>query len=160
MRRVAGIDPGKNGGIVILEGLKAIDARTMCWAGDELDGGTLAQVLREYEVDLVTMEKVHSMPRDGVKQAFAFGAAFGGVKGVVAAVGIPLQLVTPQAWKKLILAGTDHGKDAAISYTLRMYPAVNLFLTPRHRKAHDGMADAACIAEYGVRVFGRSAVAA
>lgn len=68
--------------------------------------------------------------------------------GIVEAAGIPYRLVTPQAWKKRVLAGTTKDKDAAISFVRRAYPTIDL--TPgKKRTPHDGIADAVCLAEWG-----------
>ena len=73
---------------------------------------------------------------------------YGILLGILGALKISTVRVTPQAWKKAILAGTKKDKDAAIEYVNMKYPDFELIL-PRCRKPHDGMADAICIAEYG-----------
>ena len=117
-------------------------------AGKEIDGHTIAALLREWQPSVVYVEKVHSMPKQGVASTFKFGMGYGVIIGICDALGLPYRLVTPQAWKKQVLAGTTKDKDAAISFVRRAYPHVNL--TPgAKRKPHDGMADALCIAEFG-----------
>jgi crossover junction endodeoxyribonuclease RuvC len=82
-----------------------------------------------------------------------------------------LELVTPQAWKKVVLPGLipakaklppdataaqkkaasaankKAGKDAAIGWCRRAYPSVSL-IPEGCRVPHDGIADSLCIAEY------------
>jgi hypothetical protein len=67
-------------------------------------------------------------------------------------MGIPIELVTPQAWKKLILAGTPKDKDASIAYCRRAFPNVPL-IPLRYRVPHDGIADSLCLLQYGLRTF-------
>ena len=117
------------------------------------------------------IEKAHAMPgermvknrrgvlvkrRQGVSSAFEFGRSYEGWFGVFGAYGIPLRIVTSQAWKRVILAGTAKDKDAAIAHCRRAWPNVSLLATDRSRVAHDGIADALCIAEYGARITGHT----
>jgi hypothetical protein len=80
------------------------------------------------------------MPGQGVASSFTFGTGYRQIQGLLAGRGIPFELVTPQAWKKLVLAGTTKDKDAAIAYCRRAFPDVALVL-PRCRVSHDGIAD-------------------
>jgi crossover junction endodeoxyribonuclease RuvC len=121
-------------------------------AGNELDLAELANQTRRLQFEgaevRAIVERVHAMPSQGVSSTFTFGKGFGGVLGVFAALGVPVLLPTPQAWKKKILAGTKQDKAAAVAWARRVYPGVPLVLA-RCRKPHDGMADALCIAEWG-----------
>ena len=151
-----GIDPGQKGGIAILRYGGDLEAFPMPMAGKEIDVSALVFRLSgvsKLENKLAIVEKVHSMPKQGVASSFKFGKLYGCILGVLGALFIPIKLVTPQAWKKEILAGTKKDKDAAIDYVSMRYP--NFSLIPvRYRKPHDGMADAICLAEYGIREGG------
>lgn len=48
----------------------------------------------------VVVEQVHSMPRDGVRQAFAFGTAYGIVIAIAQRLHCPFHFVSPQRWKR------------------------------------------------------------
>lgn len=145
---IIGIDPGLSGGIAYISPTGGHDARPMPLAGNEIDGHEIAAQIKAVMPDVVILEKVHAMPKQGVSSTFKFGMGYGIVIGVCEALGIPYRLVTPKAWKKTVLAGTKKDKDAAISFVRRAYPSIDL--TPgRKRVPHDGMADAICIAEYG-----------
>jgi crossover junction endodeoxyribonuclease RuvC len=77
---------------------------------------------------------------------FAFGASFGLVRGVVASLGLPSTLVTPQRWKRSQgLTGRD--KDAARTVAIARFPEIRHML---QRKKDCGRADAILIAAYGV----------
>lgn len=124
-------------------------------AGGEIDGASLANWLRTIQPKLVIIEKVHAMPKQGVTSMFNFGKGYGTLIGVCEGCGIPFQLVTPQAWKNEVLAGTAKDKDAAINFVRRRYPNINL--TPgKTRKPQDGIADAVCMAHYGLYTLLRS----
>lgn len=145
---VIGIDPGKKGGVAYtaIDGIQAVP---MPLIGKDIDGRILAQALNDIIPDLVVIEKVHAMPKQGVTSMFNFGKGYGQLIGICEALFLPYILVTPQAWKKKVLAGTSKDKHAAIQYCQQRYPSVSL-IPPRGRVPHDGMADAVCLVEYGM----------
>lgn len=150
---IAGIDPGLKGAIAFhYPRAERTIALPLPVSGGEIDGNTFAQLLKEYQPDLVVVEKVASMPGQGVSSTFTFGKGYGVLLGVLSGLGISTELVTPQAWKKAVLAGSTKDKDVAIAYCRRVYPSVSLVL-PGCRKPHDGIADSLCIMTYGVRKF-------
>lgn len=128
------------------------DVHVMPLAGKEIDAGKLAFWLNELDVSHAFVEKVHSMPKQGVSSSFKFGQNYGTILGVLGAGRISTTLVTPQRWKKVVLTDVgDKDKAAAIAFCRRMYPTCQLLASDRCRKPHDGMADALCIATYGLR---------
>lgn len=148
---IIGIDPGKSGGIAIRHGNQAI-VHPMPIAGKELDLSALADLISKAHPDVVVIEKVHSMPGQGVTSMFTFGCGYGAIQGITAALKLRTELVAPQTWKSSVLKGTKKDKDAAIAYCRRAFPDVPLVLA-RCRKPHDGIADALCLSEYGIRTF-------
>lgn len=143
---VVGIDPGKKGGLVRLTETTQ-EGIMMPLMGKEIDGHAIAMWLREQRPDIVVVEKVGAMKGQGVTSMFTFGKGAGKIEGVLEALAIPYQLVTPQAWKKKVLAGTSKDKDAAIAFVSRKYPDLNL-IPARCRTPQDGIADACCMAEF------------
>ena len=141
-----GVDPGKNGGIAIIDSDGVIafpfsEERLLI----ELDG-----IAQEYEC-ICYLEHVHAMPKQGVSSTFNFGMNFGFIQGVLKAYDIPYELVTPQKWKKEFSCTSD--KNTSIEVCKRLFPSVNLKATERCRKDHDGIAEALFIAEYGRRHY-------
>jgi len=153
---VLGIDPGMAGGLAYVSDHHA-EAVPMPLSGKEIDVRGIVDILRTKGVELVVIERSQPMRREGrtqgVTSAFRYGMGFGLILGALEALSVPYRLVTPQQWKKLVLEGTAKDKDAAIAFVRRAYPGVSLVL-PRCRVAHDGMADALCIADYGRRAYG------
>jgi crossover junction endodeoxyribonuclease RuvC len=148
---IIAIDPGIKGAIAIrCEG--KISAMPMPIAGKHLDAASIVQLLNQVKPAMAVMEKVTAMPGQGVTSTFTFGMGYGLLQGILAGLGVPVELVTPQAWKKEVLAGSAKDKAAAIAYCRRVYPGVALVL-PRCRVPHDGIADALCILTYGMRKF-------
>ncbi|MEC8917135.1 MAG: Holliday junction endonuclease [Pseudomonadota bacterium] len=153
---IVGIDPGQKGGVAFIAPTGRTEGRPMPLAGKEIDGHALSRMLFELTPSLVIIEKVHSMPKQGVASTFKFGMGYGIVIGVCEALGLPYRLVTPQAWKKAVLSGTAKDKSAAINFVRRAYPGLNL--SPgRLRAPHDGIADAVCLAEYGRQLMAKEA---
>ena len=141
-----GVDPGKNGGIAIIDSDGVIafpfsEERLLI----ELDG-----IAQEYEC-ICYLEHVHAMPKQGVSSTFNFGMNFGFIQGVLKAYNIPYELVTPQKWKKEFSCTSD--KNTSIEVCKRLFPNVNLKATERCKKDHDGIAEALLIAEYGRRHY-------
>ena len=84
----------------------------------------------------------------GVVGMFAFGEGFGMWKGIMAALGIKYELVSPVTWKGALMAGQGKEKDASRQVALRKFPAVAEMLT---RMKDHGRADALLLAEFARR---------
>lgn len=159
MRLFLGIDPGLSGGLAAITADGLIqDIRPMPVAGGEIYPAELAGWISglrcfdpRVEVARLVLEKVGAMPKQGVSSSFNFGCGWGMVRGVCAAMHVPVLLVTPPAWKKTVLAGLPHDKDGAVRYCATQWPTAQL-VQPRCRVPHDGIADALCLAEYGRRM--------
>ena len=167
-----GIDPGKKGAIAAISSVThAVIVHTfpMMPSGgvkEELNIVVLQKLLDNIlssviDTDIRTIiEKSTARPGQGVTSMFNYGDGFGQLKAmcrlwtykdsVSDPQHVPMILVTPQRWKKIVLEGTAKDKDAAINHVMNKYPNTSLLPTSRSRKPHDGMADAICIAEYGL----------
>jgi crossover junction endodeoxyribonuclease RuvC len=147
-----GIDPGLRGGLAMIHGEKA-EALPMPVKDREVDARELSRILHRWREDKggdgvrVAIERVHAMPKQGVTSMFNFGCGYGMIRGVCAALRLPVCLVLPRAWKTDLLTGLPHDKDGAITYCTRRWPGVSL-VPFRCRKPHDGLADALCIAAW------------
>jgi len=156
MKRAAiiGVDPGQKGGIAIIpiKGPKAhTEAHIMPLdAEKQIDWAAFTKILAPWS-GLVYVEQVHSMPKQGVASTFKFGRNYGGIFGVCGALGLPTITVTPQKWKKTILSDYEtRDKVAAIDFCKKKFKTVNL-IPPGCRTESDGLADALCLALYGLR---------
>lgn len=147
VRVVLGIDPGLTGGIAFLfPAWGRVAAEDVPLAGGEVDVDTLAARLRQMAPTVAVIERVHSMPKQGVSSTFKFGMAYGALRAVVAAMQIPTHLVTPQAWKRHFRLGAD--KEESRELALRLWPGERSDGAFRRKKDH-GRAEAALIARYG-----------
>jgi len=92
----------------------------------------------------VVIEQVAAMPGQGVTSMFNFGQSFGVLKGICAAMQIPMYFVRPAKWKKHFnLIKTN--KDASRTKVIEVYPEISSKL---HRKKDSNRADAILIALY------------
>ena len=151
-----GIDPGIDGAIAFLglpQPVVSVLPVVGAARGRELDATALRQIIRvNAGPDAIAyVEKVGSMPQQGIASAFKFGDTYGGIKAVVRTCRIPLLFVTPTAWKKKVLAGLNWkgNKKMAEVFCRDRWPGADLKRTPRCKGPHDGICDALCIAEFG-----------
>ena len=151
--RVAGIDPGKDGGVAIRCPNGSWVAFPIPLVGKDIGVAQIADELCSLNVTRVVIERQQSMPKQGLVSTFTIGRNYGMLLGMLAARQIPFVEITAQQWKGRILKGTKKDKPAAISYANRIAPSVDL--TPGKRTTpHDGMADAICMAEYALTLEG------
>lgn len=159
---IIGIDPGLSGGVAFFNHERmetfVMPTKKISKGKNTIDAGELQRLIgriavRLVKIQLVVVEKVHAMPKQGVTSMFTFGVGYGKVLGLIEALGLPLEEPTPQEWKKVVLAGTAKDKEAAVAWCMRRYPKLNLLKSGRCREPHVGMADAVCLAEYGRRLL-------
>lgn len=158
MRLVLGIDPGLSGAMALLdprgsgELLDAWDLPVLAVGRKrELDEQAInrqLRSLRDQHPILAVIEDVHAMPKQGVSSSFRFGYGYGVLRGALAALEIPYELVTPQRWKRSVLTGLPKEKDAARAFVRRRWPEkADVFA----RVKDHGRADATCIALWAAR---------
>ena len=151
---IIGIDPGVSGGISILENKKVIDIFEMPTMIDgkknkkQVNGSQITNIIKE-EINkkkeiIVVVEHVNAMPGQGVTSMFNFGQSFGVIKGVCAALSLPIYFVRPTKWKKHFnLIKTN--KEASRTKVIEVYPEISSKLS---RKKDSNKADAILIARY------------
>lgn len=162
---IIGIDPGCSGALVALDADGAIiDTLLMptlkVGTKNRVNGAAVRGWLDDLKHEHLCnswqafLEQVGPMPHQQASSMFTFGHAAGLVEGVITGAGIPLTLVTPQAWKKKIgLIGQD--KDAARSRAIQLYPGLRELDTKAKGQA---IADAILIARHGLSLVGTGSV--
>ena len=143
---IAGIDPGKRGGITILNNsgqiIETYPMMPIC------DFPYLA------DVEKCFIEKSQARPNQGVVSMFNYGLHYGEILGLLAAHKIPHVLVSPRTWQPKMLGSKfakGDSKKAAFLTARKLWPHES-FIQTGCRKPHDGIIDSALIAEYG-RVY-------
>lgn len=146
---ILGVDPGVSGAVAFYFPARPdlIAAEDVPVAGGEIDAATLAQRINQLAPSVAIIEQVGAMPKQGVSSTFKFGMAYGTVRGVVQALGIPMHLVTPTRWKKHFRLDAD--KEKARALALRLWPETRHF----SRKKDHGRAEAALLARFGAETI-------
>lgn len=99
------------------------------------------ELLRSWSHDArAVIEKVHSMPKQGVASSFKFGQSYGFLRGLLIALEIPFQSVAPGVWQRSLgcLSGGD--KRVTKAKAQELYPEL---------KVTHATADALLIATFG-----------
>jgi crossover junction endodeoxyribonuclease RuvC len=153
--RVLGVDPGAGGALAMLD--TDLDALVVCDMPSvlikvgrhhrrQISEFWLADVLRVYAPDEAWIERVHALPKQGVTSSFSFGLSYGLARGVLAALGVKVTLVTPNEWKRAFRLGPDKAEARVIAS--RLFPANAHAFT---RAKDDGRAEAALLALFGAQ---------
>jgi len=154
-----GIDPGLDGAVAVKgDGFVDIyDTPTFTVKHGKknkrhCDAVGMAEILKSYPAEdcHIALEKVHSMKGQGVASMFSMGEGFGIWKGIIAMGGFKLTLVTPQAWKKVMMSGMGKEKDASRQRAIELFPT--LYDQLKRKKDHD-RAEALLIAEFLSRQY-------
>jgi crossover junction endodeoxyribonuclease RuvC len=151
---IIGIDPGISGAISVIENKKILevyDTPTMIDGKKnkrQINSAQVSNIIKEViktgkEV-VVAVEHVNAMPGQGVTSMFNFGQSFGVIKGICAALSLPIYFIRPTKWKKHFNLIKTH-KDASRTKVIEVYPEISNKL---HRKKDSNRADAILIALY------------
>ena len=157
---IIGIDPGITGAISFFENGEikdVIDMPTMASGNKNKKQINGSQIFNEIilrtqnfkaENINVVVEQVSAMPGQGVTSMFNFGQSFGVIKGICAAMQLPIYFVRPTRWKKhfdLINSQKDSSRVKAIE----MFPKFSSMLA---RKKDSNKADSILIAKYHINI--------
>lgn len=151
-----GIDPGQNGGLVALFSSGKIDAVPM----PQTERG-IWEWFSEFN-DLVVprqltavIEKVHSMPDQGVASSFKFGIGYGYLRMALIAAGIPFEEVDPRAWQKGVgippkkkEESKPQWKNRLLALAQQLHPSLELWREKKAKGRQLAVADALLIATY------------
>lgn len=162
-----GIDPGKTGGLVILDKGGRLVGQTLMpviGKGTKRARPSLGLLLRwleatrqsinyrgpaiAHETVTVAIERVSSAPSDGVVSAFSFGRSLQVCFDFAEAIGASTVEISPKDWQKAFLRGHRKGsreqiKASAALVAAERWPELTADLQV---KARWGLADAALIA--------------
>ena len=153
---IIGIDPGISGSICFFENGKIIDViemPTMTEGKKNKKQANGSQIYNEIlkRIDSfdkqnirVIIEQVSAMPGQGVTSMFNFGQSFGILKGICAAMQLPLYFVRPAKWKKYFSL-INSQKDASRTRAIEMFP---YFSSQLSKKKDSNKADAILIASF------------
>ena len=153
---IIGIDPGISGSICFFNEGKIIDVVEMPTMIEgkknkkQVNGSQIFNEISERikKIDKrdikVVIEQVSAMPGQGVTSMFNFGQTYGILKGICAAMQLPMYFVRPAKWKKYFnLINSE--KDASRTRAIEIFP---YFSGQLSRKKDSNKADAILIASF------------
>ena len=153
---IIGIDPAITGSICFFEDGKIIDVVEMPNMAEgkknkrQVNGAQIYHEISKRIKNLekkdikVIIEQVAAMPGQGVTSMFNFGQSFGVLKGICAAMQIPMYFVRPAKWKKYFnLINSE--KDASRTKAIEIFPHFSAQLS---RKKDSNKADAILISSF------------
>ena len=162
---LAGIDIGLSGAVALLDAARGqvidvFDMPTLVLSRGgkvkrDLDPHSLAAALGRDRIGHAFVEAAGARPGQGVSSVFSLGRSYGMTIAVLAVLGVPMTFVSPQVWKRTL--SVPAAKDGARARASQLMPAA-----AHHWPLvkHDGRAEAALIATYGLRMFSGLARAA
>ena len=147
-----GIDPGQSGALVAIseEGRLIAAHRTPLFHG-MFDVRAAAAIFESLPRPFVALIEA-AIPTGRSKTAYAdsgFLAIKRSIAGWRAATRETIPSVSPRQWQSRVLEGIpgETTKEQSVEWCRRALPELNL-LPGKCRNPHDGLADAACLAEY------------
>ena len=148
---IAGIDPGSNGAIAVLDSLNP-DSIALLDLKKKRSKDIWDWLKELTSNDTVWIEDIHSMYGMSAKSNFGFGRNLGIVTTIAEIIlGEPSKMVTPKVWQKYIgvtVKGKAIKKEVA-EIAQVLYP--NAELHGKRGGLLDGRADALMIAHYGLK---------
>tara|TARA_B100002052_G_C15715205_1_gene521484 strand:+ start:406 stop:900 length:495 start_codon:yes stop_codon:yes gene_type:complete len=153
---IIAIDPGINGAICFFENGQVKDVIEMPTMAEgkknkrQINGhqmyNELSSRIKEYNTQNINVivEQVSAMPGQGVTSMFNFGQSFGVIKGICAAMQLPIYFVRPAKWKKHFEL-INSQKDASRTKAIEMFPKISSILS---KKKDSNKADAILIASF------------
>lgn len=168
MKHYLGIDPGKNGGIALIDsnGKVLLTSQIPLIAKKEVDVQQLCRfitnVVFNTENIFICLENVHAVQQVSATASFEFGKICGILEAIIYLCEKPFQKVNPKTWQKEAWIGITpiklpskddkikiDTKATSLLAVKRLYPVADLHLSPRVGNPHDGIVDAILIAHYG-----------
>ena len=153
-----GIDPGKNGGVAVLNEIpdyEAVIAFRCPKTPREMAYSLMATIPENvsYENVLVTIEHVHAMPKNGVVSMFSFGQNLGQWEGILGSFEVNVVYTGPRKWMEHYDCKPGMDKRDRKRYLRGL--AENLF---PNVKMTFNISDALLIANYNKEMFYKDTV--
>ena len=163
--RVVGVDCGLDGALVLLEDgqitfrtvmptvsleRRSSKSKTGKKFKREYLESQIVRFLQAAKPEHVVIEAQQSMPGQGGTSMLSIGIGFGIIRGICAGLQLPFTIVHPVVWQRKVFGKTTGGdKAVALLFCNRRWPQVSWVPSDRARVPHDGLVDAACLAEFG-----------
>lgn len=150
-----GVDPGASGGAALItESYQVLSTVKFSeterdiseWFRDELKKAHQPfDKPAPFDGVAAVIERVHSMPKQGVASSFKFGQSYGFLRGMLIAHGIRFEAVTPGNWQKALGCLSRGQKNVTKAKAQEIFPGVKvthaiadaLLLAAFARRSHD-----------------------
>jgi crossover junction endodeoxyribonuclease RuvC len=136
-----GIDPGQGGGIAWIWGATGQIETAKYGETDKI-----LDLFGTFYNATIVLERVHSMPKQGVRSVFTFGTNYGWWQGVMTACGCAWQDVEPRVWQRHLGCLTGGQKNVTKAFATKLVAESGSGVRVTH-----AVADAICLAEYARR---------
>jgi Holliday junction resolvasome RuvABC endonuclease subunit len=149
--RVLGVDPGSiSAAFAILD----LDHEPVAMVADVpivdkmVNAPEWARFVKHARADVAVVERVGSMPGQGISSTFKFGMGAGLLRGVIAGAGLPIYDAVPTVWKRHFKLDSDPEKARALA--IRRFPKLDGLA----RKKDHNKAEALLMALWHIEVNG------
>jgi len=149
---ILGIDPGAGGALAFYCGDELLIYDMPVFAvkkgktiRNRVDFRGVVNLIDMWKPDYAFIENVSAQFGNGAAAAFSFGRACEAVENAVITCDVPFTMVTSQSWKKALECPAE--KDGSRMRANQLMPS---FAHNWPLKKHDGRAEAAMIAYYGM----------
>ncbi len=155
---VLGIDPGLGGAVAVLPDLRIMDTPVVDLdkGGRQYSPALMADLLAPWAGNktMAFLEYQQAFPQQGVHSVFSIGMGYGIWLGILGALKIPVTIVTPAKWKKVMVPGLGSvpkkkKKEKSRLRAIELYPGMSHML---NLVKHHDRAEALLLARYGVGV--------
>ena len=151
---ILGIDPGNSGALALLSDAgRLLELADMPCVADGTKGrqtvnpALLAAIIRRWSPSIAFCEYVGARPTDAKVAAFAFGRCRGAIEGTLAALGVPVTMLTVPTWRRAVGLPAGATKEQSRGEAIRRFPGHAAMFA---RVRDDGRAESALIAVAGL----------
>jgi hypothetical protein len=158
-KRYLGIDIGLSGAFALIHDGDPTGVK-MPVTGKKIDAYDIVKLIDDYNPDHVVFEDLGVIFGSSKKTALSMGYQSGVIEAACICAGIPYTKVKAKMWQKDMFVGVAEAKNSkgkrdtkamALIACKRIFPGLELTLSDRATKAHDGYVDAILMAEWARR---------
>lgn len=116
-----GIDPGKSGAIAALLDDDPIEVIKLDQTEHDVAEWLIEQCQRTMYIFAI-LERAQAFPSQGVVSMFNYGANYGFLRGLLTAIEIPFDTVTPAKWQIALKCRTKGDKNVTKAKAQQLFP--------------------------------------
>jgi crossover junction endodeoxyribonuclease RuvC len=149
---IIAVDPGLSGGIGVLTrnggyiAAYPMPVKQKSAEKREMDASGILDLLAKHvsEKPIIVLERQRPFPKQSVTSAFSLGDSTGVIRGICAALGLAMERIEPQQWKRYYkLPGGAKGKAQSRGRAIDLFP-----MAPLQLAKDEGVAEALLIARW------------